>query len=247
MPFDPDGEPVAVELPHNLNEATAQDLMTRYLRSASPGAKKVKQRDALQPIFHSASRTRAIGRRYRGAWRIESWEPGAIVAAYTWKRYILRVHLEFVDRTMWLRIGEGTNLRQSETRIHKTTKALSMELTQEIRFVFGRVASEPAAAVAGRDSTKESVCGAMWRSDSSEQARCQRAQKRSYDRMTPVIDLVKIKPASSEAQRLRSCYAQAQTRAGTDWESTERCFHSHPRRPVSGSSLVSAHPRGFAL
>jgi len=218
------GDPIEIALPHNLSSQSAQTLVTRFIE-ASSGA-RMSREDPLRHVFASARGRHSMARRLRGKWRIEAWNPESMVAAYAWKRHILRVEIEFQDRSLRLGLGEGTNVDQSATQIHSTAKALALELAQEIRFVFGKVASGSAPVAA--DAAAISFCDAMWGSNSSQRESCGRAQKRSYDRLRPLIDLVKVKPSAPDSQRMKACYARAQTRAGTDWESTERCFYSYP-------------------
>ncbi|MEE9606259.1 MAG: hypothetical protein V3U03_00865 [Myxococcota bacterium] len=225
------GGPIEIPIPHNLSEQDAQNLVTRFVDRASRGGAGEASENHLRRVLAAARRPGSVARGYRGRWRVEAWEPGSVVAAYAWKRHLLRVHIEFRDRAAILRIGEGVNLRQSPTRIHKTAKALTTELAQDIRFVYGKVASGDAALVAAarsQGSAQASFCDVMWKSDAQERARCQRAQRRAYDRLRPQIDLVRAEPSTVDSRMLKACYSQAQTRAGTDWEATARCFYSYP-------------------
>lgn len=224
------GGPIEIPIPHNLSEQDAQKLVTLFVDRTNRGSGRGAS-DELRRLFASARRPRSLARRYPGRWRVEAWQPGSIVAAYAWNQHLVRVHIEFRDRAAILGIGESANLRQSPDKIHKTAKALTSELAQDIRFVYGKVASGDAALVAAarsQGSAQASFCDVTWKSDAQERTRCQRAQRRAYDRLRPQIDLVSANATTSDSRKLKACYSQAQTRVGTDWEATERCFYSYP-------------------
>jgi hypothetical protein len=89
------------------------------------------------------------------------------------------------------------------------------------------IRQQPPASAASQKSKpkKSSLCSSMWEEDPQEQASCRRAQRRSYDRLLPMISQLKAKPSTLEARRLKACYHSTQTWAGTDWEAIERCFY----------------------
>jgi hypothetical protein len=212
------GEPLAVRTPSNLSEVEAQGLVTELIEG---------------DIKNTASiGTGPASRRARGNWQIEQWEPGSMVAAYSWGSHLLRVNIKFDDRMVLFEIGESAKLRQSPQRIHKVAKALAMELAQDVRLDFANAAlrQRPQGSYASQGSgpRKPSFCSSMWGGDPQEQASCQRAQQRSYDRLRPLVSEAKSKSSSVESTRLRKCYAGTQTWAGADWETIERCFYSPP-------------------
>ena len=104
-----------------------------------------------------------------------------------------------------LKIGESENLSQSPTEIHTTAKALTTELAQDIRFVFGKAASGDAGSrrrsILRLGASLVLRCGVEGR---RERASCQRAQQRAYDRLKPQIDLVK-------AQSVRDGFEEAES------------------------------------
>jgi hypothetical protein len=214
----PIGEPRTIRIPANLSEREAQDLVTDYIenggKSTAPG------------------RSRPATRKLRGIWQIEQWEPGFLVATYAWRSHVLRVRIEFADRTVRLAIGRSENLRQSADRIHKSAKAMTRELGDAIQYQFAESALSPRrqSEVASRSlqSKPSSFCTSTWEGDPQEQASCRRAQRRSYDRLLPVISKAKAIPTDVESKKLQACYARTQTWAGADWEAIERCFYSPP-------------------
>jgi len=210
------GAPVAIAIPQNLTEAEAQHLVVDFL-------------DGRLPQSRSSGR---VTRRRLGRWQIERWEPGSLVAAYAWRAHILRVHLAFADGTTLLEIGDSANLHQSAKRIHKQAKTLAMELGQDLRFAYARagMAKRTPGAVARKspESQEPSFCHSRWGDDPRERASCQRAQRRSYDRLRPSIAQVEARPTAVESKRLRACYTRTQTGFGPDWEAVERCFYSPP-------------------
>jgi hypothetical protein len=212
------GEPIAIQIPANISEAEAQGLVAEFIEGDKRNNK--------------AKRSGRVSRKFRGKWQIEQWEPGSMVAAYSWRSHLLRVRVKFANRTVLLEIGESENLRQSSQQIHKNAKALAMELAQGIRLDFAQAAlsQRPQGGYASQRSGSEnaSFCKSMWEGDHQEQASCQRAQQRSYDRLRPLISEVKSKSSSVESRRLRECYAGTQKWAGADWEAIERCFYSPP-------------------
>lgn len=209
------GEPVAIRIPSNLSEEGAQSLVTKF-------------------IDDKLFRSKSIGtetRKIRGNWRIEYWEPGSMIAVYSWRKYLLRVNITFANRTTFLEIGESAELHQSATRIHKRAKRLAIELAQDIRLAYAQIGmyQRPRGSVTSQrtGSKKSSLCHSMWEGDPQEQASCQRAQRRSYDRLRPLISEMKAGSSSLESRRLRACNERTQTWAGeTDWEALERCFHN---------------------
>jgi hypothetical protein len=212
------GEPIAIRIPANLSEEEAQGLVTEFVEGNKRNT--------------SARASGSIYRKVHGKWQIEQWEPGSMVAVYSWRSHLLRVNIEFANRTALLEIGESANLRQSSQRIHKIAKALAMELAQDVRLGFAKAAlsQRPQGSYVSQrsGSKKSSFCSSMWEGDVQEQASCKRAQQRSYDRLRPLISEVKTKSSSPESRRLRACYAGTQTWAGADWEAIERCFYSPP-------------------
>jgi hypothetical protein len=109
---------------------------------------------------------------------------------------------------------------------------LALELAQGIRLDFTDAAlhQRPPGSFASQrsGSEKPSFCTSMWEGDPQEQASCARAQRRSYDRLRPLISEAKTRSSSVESTRLRKCYSRTQTWAGADWEAIERCFYSSP-------------------
>jgi hypothetical protein len=212
------GEPIAIRIPANLSEEEAQGLVTEF----------VEGKNGITTGKDSGS----IYRKIRGNWQIEQWEPGSMVAAYSWRSHLLRVNIEFANRTVLLKIGESVDLRQSSQRIHKFAKALAMEFAQDIRVDFAKAAlrqRSPGSYASQRSgSKKSSFCSSMWEDDLQEQASCLRAQQRSYDRLRPLISEAKSKSSSQGSRRLSACYARTRTWAGADWEAVERCFYSPP-------------------
>jgi len=212
------GEPITIQIPANLSEEEAQGLVTEFVQGDKRNT--------------TARGSGSVSRKLRGKWRIEQWKPGSMVAAYSWRSHLLRVNIEFANRTALLEIGESANLRQSSQRIHKIAKALEMELAQDVRLGFAKAAlrQQPQGSYASRrsGSKKPSFCGSMWGRDPGEQASCQRAQNRSYDRLLPVISQAKAAATTSESKKLKACYARSKTWAGADWEAIERCFYSPP-------------------
>ncbi len=214
----PIGEPLTVRIPANLSEREAQNLVTEFIesggRSTPPGS------------------SRSTARKLRGSWQIEQWEPGFMVATYAWRSHVLRVRLEFAERTVRLAIGPSENLRQSADRIHKFAKAMTSELSNAIQHQLTEVAltQRRQGEIASRrfKSEPSSFCTATWEGDPQEQASCRRAQLRSYDRLLPVISKAKARPTDIESKKLQACYARTQTWAGADWEAVERCFYSPP-------------------
>jgi hypothetical protein len=228
------GGPIVIPIPHNLSEQDAQSLVTRFVDRANRGSVTGATSEPLRRVFAAARRPGSAARRYRGRWRVEGWEPGSIVVAYAWKRHLVRVHIGFRERTVVLRIGEGVGISQSSTRIHTTAKTLTTELAQDLRFVYGKIASGDATLVAAarsQGSAQAPFCDVTWKSDAGERERCRRAQRHAYDQLRRQIDLVKSEPSTDDSRKLRSCYSQAQTSAGTDWEATARCFYSYPASP----------------
>jgi glutathione S-transferase len=224
------GGPIEIPIPHNISERDAQYLVTRFLDRAG-GSSAGNEDDPLRRLFAGVQWRGSVAQRYRGKWRIEDWQPGSLVAAYAWKSHLLRIHVEFRDRVAVLGIGESTGLRQSQTEIHKTAKALTDELAQDIRFVFGKVASGDSALVAAvrsQGSSQPSFCDVMGGTDDRERDGCRRAQRDAYERLQARIERVESDPTAPESRKLKACYAQAQTRAGTDWEATARCFYAYP-------------------
>ncbi len=212
------GEPLAIRIPSNLSEVEAQGLITEFLEG-----------DTKNTAVRGSG---PVSRRVRGRWQIEQWERGFMVAAYSWRSHLLRVNIRFTDRMVFFEIGESAKLRQSPQRIHKVAKALAMELAQDVRLDFADAAlrqrPQGSYAAQGSGSNKPSFCSSMWDGDPQEIASCQRAQRRSYDRLRPLISEAKTKSSSVESKRLRKCYAGTQTWAGADWETIERCFYSPP-------------------
>ncbi len=104
-----------------------------------------------------------------------------------------------------------------------------MELAQDIRLTYAKIGmhQRPQGSDAYQRTglKKSTLCSSMWEEDPQEQARCQRAQRRSYDRLGPLISQLTARPVSLESQRLRACYEGTQTRAGADWEAIEGCFY----------------------
>ncbi len=210
------GEPVSIPIPQTLAEPEAQRLVAEWIEG-----------DRL--------RTRGSGPRTRGRrarWQIEEWQPGSIVAVYAWRSHVLRVELEFEDRTTRLAIGDSENLKQSSARIHERAKVLAMELAQNIRLAYAKLAMQPPgsrpAASARTGGTKRSFCSARWPGDAGERTRCERAQRRAYGRLQPMIAQVEAAPSTFQSQRLRACYANTKTAGAADWEALERCFHATP-------------------
>ncbi len=210
------GAPAAIRIPQNLTEAEAQRLVGDLI-------------DGKLPQSRSSGR---VTRRRLGRWRIEGWEPGSMVASYSWQAHILRIHIAFADRTTSLEIGDSENLHQSAKRIHKRAKALAMELGQDIRHSYARagMAQQTPRPVARQstEATKPSLCLSQWGDDPHERARCQRAQRRAYDRLRPLIAQVEARPTTVESKRLRACYARTKAGASPDWEALEQCFYSLP-------------------
>jgi hypothetical protein len=155
-----------------------------------------------------------------------------MVAAYSWRSHVLRVHITFANGATLLEIGECSRLRQTATRIHKRAKALEMELVEGIRrtYAANAIGRNASGAIASQSagSKKPSYCISMWEGDPHEQASCLRAQRRSYDRLRPLISQLNANPSTLESRRLKDCYSATQTWAGTDWEAAERCFYSAP-------------------
>jgi hypothetical protein len=225
------GEAIEIPIPHNLSDQHAQHLVTRFVDRGQARTTRTPDDVLLRELFAGVQRRGSIARRYRGRWRIEAWQPGSAVAAYAWKRHVLRVEMEFRNRSAILRIGECTNLRQSPTEIHKTANALASELAQDIRFLFGKIASGDARLVAAARSLgapQSAFCEVVWASDERQRAECRQAQRSAYNRLRAQIDRVEVDPSSPDSRKLKMCYAEAQTRAGTDWEATERCLHTYP-------------------
>jgi len=212
------GEPLTFRIPPNLSERDAQDLVTEFVESGG----------RITPPGRSRSTTRKL----RGSWQIEQWEPGFLVASYAWQSHLLRVRLEFADRTVRLAIGPSENLRQSAERIHKSAKAITSELGNAIQHQLTEVAltrrRQSEVASQRFKSEPSSFCTATWEGDSQEQASCRRAPQLSYDRLLPVISKAKARPTDIESKKLRACYTRTQTWAGADWEAIERCFYSPP-------------------
>lgn len=212
------GEPLVIRIPSNISEVEAQGLVTEFIEG-----------DNRKTAVRGSG---PVSRKVRGSWQIEQWEPSSMVAAYSWRSYLLRVNIEFSNRTVLIEIGESENLRQSSQRIHRVAKALAMELAQDVRLEFAEAAlrQRPQGSYASQrsGSKKPSFCNSMWEGDPREQVSCQRAQRRSYDRLRPLISEAKTKSSSVESTRLRKCYAGTQTWAGADWEAIERCFYSPP-------------------
>jgi hypothetical protein len=229
------GSPIAIQIPRNLTQYQAQLLVTEFINGDDTSQKEYNWRAGITHVpFHATARgsSAVVLKKYEN-WQIEQWEPGSMVAAYSWKTHLLRVKFRFDNRNTILEIGESENLRQSPTRIHKAAKALVKELGRDIQFAYGKVASsqrqfEDDAFAQGTKPNKPSYCGSIWEGEPQEQASCQRAQRRSYDHLRPLISQLKVSPSSLESRRLRACSSVAQTRAGIDWEATERCFYSPP-------------------
>jgi hypothetical protein len=152
-----------------------------------------------------------------------------MVVVYSWRKYLLRVNIAFANQTTLLEIGKSEGLSQSATRIHKRPKRLAMELAQDIRLAYAKMgmSQRPQGSDAyQRTRFKNSaLCSSMWEEDPQEQASCQRAQRRSYDRLRPMISQLKVEPAALESKRLRACYEGTKVWAGADWEAIERCYY----------------------
>ena len=213
----PIGEPLTIRIPPNLSEREAQDLVTDLIENAANSP---------------APRSRSGARKPRRSWQIEQWEPGFLVATYAWQSHVLRVRLDFADRTVRLAIGQSDNLHQSAERIHKSAKARTTELGRAIQHQFAESAlsqrRQSEIASQRLKSEPSSFCTSTWEGDPQEQASCRRAQRRSYDRLLPVISKAKVVPSDVESEKLRACYARTQTWAGADWEAIERCFYAPP-------------------
>jgi hypothetical protein len=207
------GAPVTIQIPQNLTEEGAQSLVTESID---------------RNLFRS-SKSGPETRKRLGHWQIEQWEPGYMVVVYSWRKYILRVNIAFENRTTLLEIGKSEGLLQSATRIHKRPKRLAMELAQEIRLAYAKIGMRQRLQVSDASQRtglkKSTLCISMWGKDPQEQANCQRAQRRSYDRLRPLISQLKVEPAALESKRLRACYEGTQVWAGADWEAVERCFY----------------------
>jgi len=209
------GAPVTIQIPQNLTEEGAQSLVTESIDAH---------------LFRSSSSGPETRKRL-GHWQVEQWEPGYMVVVYSWRKYILRVNIAFENRTTLLEIGRSEGLAQSATRIHKRPKRLAMELAQEIRLAYAKIGMRQGPQVSdgfqGTSLKKSFLCSSMWKKDPQEKAICQRAQRRSYDRLLPLVNQFKANPTTLESKKLKACYQGTQTWAGTDWEAIERCFYSN--------------------
>jgi hypothetical protein len=71
-------------------------------------------------------------------WFVESWEPGLLELGYQRRLHYLHVSIETSGSSLFLRITDSRNLKQSNGRIHKNAKVWVQLLEADIREALGR-------------------------------------------------------------------------------------------------------------